>query len=368
MKQLENPDRATDSANADEADAASGGAKKPSLRPLVLLFVVIVGLIGTGAYLGWQEFETYRQALDERFQSLGSQIDQRATRAELEGGIAPLRQATGQSEGRLATLEQRQQALLESTEKLFELYGRDENGWKLSEVEYLMSIAQHKLILEHDFEGAAKTLNAASSLIAELADPGLLSVRVQINDEIARLKTRKRPDLVGMTLMLSRLSRQILHLKPGYQAKAADTEAKAPVAAVEAPTEQLPLQDRVSAFVKSLVSVNRSSRVAEQPAADIVDVTSMLEDNLKLARWALLDRDAHQFGRLMQDSVDLFKQYYDLENAANADFYGSLSELSKTSISPDLPDISGSLRLLREIVKKRESQPQGDAGEVINNG
>jgi uroporphyrin-3 C-methyltransferase len=330
--------------------------------------VVVVGLIGAGAYLGWQEFGTFREGLDERFQSLSSQIDQRATRSELDAGIAPLRQATGQSEGRLAALEQQQQGLLASTEKLFELYGRDENGWRLAEVEYLMSVAQHKLILEHDFEGAAKTLNAASSLIAELADPGLLSVRVQINDEIARLKTRKRPDLVGMTLLLSRLSRQILHLKPGYQARAVDSDVKAPVAAVEAPGEPLPLEERVSAFVKSLVTVNRSSRVAEQPPADIIDVTSMLEDNLKLARWSLLDRDAHQFGRLMQDSVDLFKQYYDLENAANADFYGSLSELSKTTIRPDLPDISGSLRLLREIVKKRESLPQGGAGEVINNG
>ena len=371
MKQLENPDQVNETPPGEEAAEEAGtGATKRSIRPLVLLVVVVAGLLGGGAYYGWLEFTKYRETVESRLDSLQSRIDQSATRSDLDSGLSPLRQAVGKSDGRLGALERQQQDLLESTKKLYELYGRDENGWKLAEVDYLMSIAQHKLILEQDFEGAAKTLDASSSLIAELADPGLLPVRVQINDEIAKLKTRKRPDLVGMTLTLSRLSRQILHLKAGYQSKASEADkAASPAPAASATSPQLPLQERVVGFVKSLVTVNRSARVAQQPKADVIDVSATLEDNLKLSRWALLDRDAAQYQQLMQQNVELFKQYYDLDNAANADFFGTLTELSKTSIKPDLPDISGSLRLLREIVKKREAEPQaGSDQEGVKHG
>ena len=96
------------------------------------------------------------------------------------------------------------------------MFGRDKNDWQLAEVEYLMRVAQHKLILQNDFEGAAVTLQAASDLIGFTGDPGLLPVRVMISEEIADLKTRKRPDLVGMTLMLAQLGRQVRVLHPGF--------------------------------------------------------------------------------------------------------------------------------------------------------
>ena len=54
-----------------------------------------------------------------------------------------------------ARANQQRRVFLEASEKLFELYGRDKNDWQLAEVEYLMRVAQHKLILQHDFEGAA---------------------------------------------------------------------------------------------------------------------------------------------------------------------------------------------------------------------
>ncbi|MCK4708925.1 MAG: uroporphyrinogen-III C-methyltransferase, partial [Gammaproteobacteria bacterium] len=267
-------------------------------------------------------------------------------------------QSVNQTDSRLSGLELGQQALTDSTEKLYELYGRDENGWKLAEVEYLMSIAQHKLVLENDFEGAAKTLNAASDRIAELADPGLLEVRVQINEEVAQLKTRSRADLVGMTLLLARLTRQISSLKPGYQTLTEKPQATAGKEKISVDPEQ-PLQQKVVDFMTSLVTIKTNhAKKEKQQLTVIMDVTETLEDKLKLTRWSLLERDAFQYERLMDQNVKLFKEYYDLENAANADFYESLLKLQKSQIKPELPDISGSLRLLQQVIKKRENEPQ----------
>jgi uncharacterized protein HemX len=70
----------------------------------------------------------------------------------------------------------------------------------------------------------------------------------------------------------------------------------------------------------------------------------------------------------MQDNVRLFKQYYDLDHAANHDFYTQLLELQKATVKPEKPDISGSLELLKHIMKKRENAPQQTESGGADNG
>lgn len=365
MKKLEksqqknNPSEAKKALPDDKQKQAP--AKKRSWLIPVFILLIVAGLAGAGIHFGRLQLLAYHQQIQFDFTDIRDQLQQRVTRPQMDSSLAPLQQSQGKIQGRLTKLEQGQQNLLKSTEKLYDLYGRDENGWKLSEIEYLMSIAQHKLVLEHDFEGAAKTLDAASTLIAELADPGLLPVRVKINDEIAQLKTRARPDLVGMTLLLSRLGRQISVLKPGYQSKEV-LKADAEVKEALKPDPNLPLDQKIKNFVNSLVTIKGSKpEIKKREQTAIIDVKEKLEDNLKLTRWSVLERNAFQYGQLMQQNVELFKEYYDLENAVNADFYDALLGLQKSSLKPDLPDINGSLRLLREIIKKREDSPLQEA-------
>lgn len=370
MKQLKNSQQPDTGKETTKKPVSKEGAveKKQSYWLVIILFLVLLAVIGGGGFWGWQQILQHQKKSQASISELQAQLLQRATRAQLDDSILPLQQSVGRTDGRLSTLETGLQGLTASTEKLYELYGRDENGWKLAEVEYLMSIAQHKLILENDFEGAAKTLTAASDRIAELADPGLLSVRVEINDEIARLKTRARPDLVGMTLLVSRLTRQIIHLKPGYQTRVVDEEVPQSAEPVtEDPNRSY--DQMLKDFVTSLVTINTSKPKVEQvEQAAIVNVTEKLEDNLKLTRWSVLERDAFQYDRLMTENINLFKQYYDLEKAANADFYSSLLQLQKSTLKPELPDISGSLRSLREIQKKRENIPQQAVQQETDNG
>lgn len=333
--------------------------KRPYLLP-VFLFLISLAIMAAAGYQGWLLFNQNTQQTQTTIEQLQAELAQRPTQSQVESGISSIRQSVNKTDSRLSELEQGQQGLSNSTEKLYELYGRDENGWKLAEVEYLMSIAQHKLVLENDFEGAAKTLNAASERIAELADPGLLKVRVQINEEIAQLKTRKRADLVGMTLLLARLTRQISGLKPGYQTQ---VEQPQPASQLEPETDpEQPLQQKVVDFMTSLVTIKTTQpEKAKTQATVILDVTQTLEDKLKLTRWSVLERDAFQYERLMNENIKLFKEYYDLKKAENSDFYESLLSLQKSQIKPELPDIGGSLRLLQQVIKKRENEPQQES-------
>jgi uroporphyrin-3 C-methyltransferase len=332
----------------------------------VFNLLLIIGIVAAAGYY-WQIQQKLERQKSQTIANLQQQLASKADSVQLQQRLAPLKSGIGKSKGQIADLQLQQQALLESTEILYELYGRDESGWQLAEVEYLMRVAQHKLILENDFEGAAITLQAASDKIAATADPGLLPVRVQISDEIAILKTRARPDLVGMTLLLSQLSRQLHALKPGYQPRL-DTIADAAKPKAADSADQ-PIDERVMSFISSLVTIKQNDTLPPtETEALILDVEEILETNLKLTRWTVLERDEFQFSQLMKDNVRIFKQYYDLENAANNDFYTQLLQLQKSTIKPQKPDISQSLEMLKHVMSRREQAPvetgEQEAGDV----
>lgn len=376
MKPSETPESSNTPDSQDRLPAPEAEGENPPARPrsrllpvVLILLLLLLAALGAAGWFGWQQWQALqaeRGDLQQRLQSLDQKLQQRLQRSDLESALQPLQASVADSRKRVQQMEQKLQSLSDATEKLYELYGRDENGWKLAEVEYLMSVAQHKLVLENDFEGAARTLQAASDRIAELADPGLLPVRVQINREIAALKTRARPDLVGLSLLAARLTRQIRALKPGYQPVEKPAEAKPEAAPAAAPSESAGRWDQKAlAYLKSLVRVKRNDEDAtmvEQTLAP--EVGQRIEDNLKLIRWSILDRDSFQYRKLVDETLQLFEQYYDLEQAANADFHRSLLELKKADLEPVLPDISGSLRLLKEIEKRREQAPEATAPEA----
>ena len=320
-------------------------------------FLLILCLIAAAAYY-WQlqqKTEADKQAAYNALkQQVSSKADSGQIQSQLQPQLRPIESGLAELTSRIEQLQQHQQDLQASSEKLYELFGRGENGWQLAEVEYLMRIAQHKLILENDFEGAAITLQAASDRIATTGDMGLLPVRVKISDEIAELKTRRRADLIGMTLKLSQLAQQIRVLKPGFQPQI-DANEKSATDTQAIQSEDPSVEQRIKTFIGSLVSINRNTEAAPtQTEALIINVDEKLEDNLKLTRWAVLERDAFQYQRLMKENIELFQQFYNLDDAANHDFYSQLLDLQKAEIKPEKPDINGSLDMLKKIISKRD--------------
>lgn len=348
-------------ADAGSEPAPAPPAKAPKRRRSwfgLFNFLLILAIVGAAGYY-WRLEQQVKKQYDATIADLRAQLDTRVTGARLDSGLSSLKNEIGSVERKLGTLETGQKGLRESSEKLYELFGRDRADWQLAEVEYLMRVAQHKLILENDFAGAALTLQAASDRIGLTGDPGLLPVRVTISEEIAELKTRERPDLVGMTLTLARLARQARTLKPGFAPRIDDSGN------IEAPPQPdtSDWQSRVRKFIDSLVEVRHEAAAPTETEASVANVGETLEDDLKLARWAVLDRDARQYGKLIDRSLKLVREYYDLDNAANHDFMSELQRLSKMQLEPDKPDITGSLRQMQRILSQRKNAPEPAAGK-----
>ena len=330
-------------------------------------FLLILGLAG-GAYYYWQQQQQVALDYEETIRDLRGKIAAKPTNAQLIAEMEPIRRIVGRFTQQVEELETNQQNLEQASTKLYELYGRNKNEWQLAEVEYLMRVAQHKLILQDDFAGAAITLQAASDLLGETGDPGMLPVRVMISEEIADLRTRKRADLVGMTLTLAQLSREALVLQPGFAPRIdeAPEPAEEPDPAPASVQGNQTWVDQIGTYVDSLVEIRRESLPPTQIEASVVDVGQTLSDNLKLARWAVLERDVYHYELLLERSVKLFREYYDLDNAANADFLQQLTDLQKRVLKPEKPDITGSLREMLRILQQRDLDPAEEPAEASN--
>ena len=118
------------------------------------------------------------------------------------------------------------------------------------------------------------------------------------------------------------------------------------------------LLDQVNRVVESLVTIRyQGDRKPTEVEASAVNIGETLEDNLKLARWSVLERDAFQYRKLIDETLRLFREFYDLDNAANGDFLDQLLDLQKMQLKPEKPDIGGSLRELQRILSQRENAP-----------
>jgi len=355
---------------------APNSAPAKSSRPWfgIFNFLLIVALAVTAAYF-WRQQQNLDAAYQANLTAQQSKLAaQQSTMAELQlelqaveqssskrlqSSLSPLASSIDSLSSEVVELGLGQQSLRESGEKLYQLFGRDRNAWQLAEVEYLMRVAQHKLILQDDFAGAAITLQAASDRIGLTGDPGLLPVRVIISEEIADLKTRRRADLVGMSLMLAQLGRRVRGLQPGFALRVEQSsELPADEQSVMVGKASQDWVDRFSDFLDSLISIRKESTEPTEIEANIIDVTEAMEDNLKLARWSVLERDANQYQLLIDRSLSLFREFYDLDNAANHEFMTELQELQKRVIKPEKPDITVSLRELQRILSQRAVAPQ----------
>jgi len=346
---------------ADEKQTQNKPFKWSSFFVALAFVLALCGLAGS-AYV-WFEFDLYKQQADaqlkQALKAIDSKLQTKLESTDVTRQVIPL---VTPLTSHLETLEKTSQSaaqardtLTESTQKLFELYGRDKNGWQLAEVEYLLRIAQHRLVIENDFQGAEKTLKAADEKISEIADPGLLPVRVAISDERVLLQARSRPDLVGIVLSLSRMIKQIPLLDLSANTKKINQQDRASSFGADQVDSNAPWQDQVVQFVKGLVKVEPIKKSISIPAVNLISALDTLEEKLKLAKWAVLERDQNQYHQLIKQSGELFKRYFDVNNNYHAEINAELERLLSLEIRPELPDISGSLIVLKNMMIKREN-------------
>jgi uroporphyrin-III C-methyltransferase len=235
--------------------------------------------------------------------------------------------------------------------------------WMLAEAEYYMQIANAQLELAGNPRIAALALNFAAERVRQMADPALGEVRRTLTQELQALESMDTVDLEGMSFALASLAERVDSLPLNQN--------------VDVPDDASPVDPELTGFRRAIASMKRafgdivSVRRTDEELTPLLspEAAYFLRANLALkfqaARLALLRGEQGVFGQSLDDAADWLKEYYDADSSAVSSALDTISQLQDESVSVTPPDISGSLRLLRQYrtLRNAESPDSGDGSD-----
>ncbi len=220
--------------------------------------------------------------------------------------------------------------------------------WLLAEAEYYMQIANAQLQLGNNPQLAMLALEMADERVVQMANPALTDVRRALADELAALEAMEKPDLQGATLTLASLARVVDSLPMRPVGRTADEP--------EGDTdEETGAAGRAWASVKEAMSglVKVTPPDEETRALLTPDTARLIRSNLALqlqaARLALLRGEQAIFEQSLEDADALLEQYFDGGSAQVASAQDTIAEIRDSMVAVTAPDISESLRLIRQF-------------------
>jgi uroporphyrin-3 C-methyltransferase len=237
------------------------------------------------------------------------------------------------------------------------------DAWLLAEAEYYMQIANAQLQLANNPELAMLALTHADERVLQLADPRLTNIRQALSDELRALEVIEKPDTAGITLTLASLA-SVVDSLPLRQ------EAAAQVAETSADVEpELTGMDRAWASVRNAMDGVVKVRDVEDvsPALVAPEARYFLRANLPLqlqaARIALLRGEEAIFRQSLDDADRWLGDYYDEDSTAVTSARETIAEIRDSVFRVAMPDISRSLRLLRQFNTLSDTAGNRDAAE-----
>lgn len=273
----------------------------------------------------------HREAIDSRIQKLEESIDQLSTQTEV---------------------------LKNSINDLYQQQPASNEDWALSEAEYLLIIATHRLLLEKDADTAIAAMEAASQRLESLGTPDLMPVREQLVSDINKLKAVNVVDITGLSIYLADLIEKTDKL-PIKRSVIADEKAGQTKAAGQSESEAgwKGVMYSIWQELKSLVIIKRRDEVKQELL--LPDQEYFLSQNLRLelesARLSALRHDTENFHTSIKLIMDWLNKYYEVNHSGVMNILDTLKQMSTVKLDPDLPDISSSLETLRAYIRNRET-------------
>lgn len=352
----------TETTNQLPATVSKEPPARQKLWPVWLVAILALIIAIALALWSWQQWNNH-QAVMQTLQSLkqdtaqledlygdrGSQQSQRLQ--SLEEKLASQRE--------LIATQQRQ--IDHNARELLEAGNRTRTDWLLAEAEYLLRIANQRLMIEKDIRGAMSALEAADEVLNESDDIGVYPVRQQLAREILALKGLTGVDRTGLYLTLEAAIDSIHQLTdqalisenaPGFVVSAAQGES---AGTDEEPGAVVQAWNKVKATLMQVVVVRRMDEPVkpllspDQSAYARLNLQLMLEE----AEMAVLRGNQPLYERALTKARTTIDDWYNASNPRVTALSDTLAELAGKNVDPELPDISQSLDLLKERLAGR---------------
>lgn len=306
---------------------------------LAVLALLAAGATAAGGYWFWQQ---QQQQAQQQMQLL-AQIEERAAalRAEQRDAADLMQQVGAQT----AALQLRMDGYDETLGQLREHAEGDRLRVTLASIEQLLLLANERLLLATDPDGAALALARADQRLAMLSDPRLHRVREAIANERAALAAMPRPDREGVALTLASLIEQVDNLPLAPRIRHLPDLTLPDVD----PGSEQPLRDRLRGILTQLFVLRRDDNdvMGALPDTAAATVSLLMHSKLENARAAWLARDLDGFQQILTAAQLWLAQHFAVEQPAVVAMDAALRELQQQPTAATPPDLGRSLTLLR---------------------
>ncbi|WP_179957744.1 uroporphyrinogen-III C-methyltransferase [Exilibacterium tricleocarpae] len=351
-----------------------------------MLTVLLLAALAGAGYWGWLWVEQERDKMTAELAQLAGQMQQQQTRLQalLTGAQEEIQSQQHNQQQQSATLERAlttmQQRLESHNKRLLSLSSTDRDDWRLAEAEYLLQLANQRLLIENDSRNAEQLLAAADTILLELQDVDLFVVREGINRDLTALKLAPKVDREGIYLRLAALAGQVQNLAvipPNPFAERAVPAVAEESAAMPADSNWLQAVKRN--FVDAFDKFSDYIRVTHhrEPLRPILppDSQSYLQQNLRFmlerAQLALMRQEQAIYTGSIQQARDWLRTHYRLasdRDGVAVQFDNELAQLQQVQVAQALPDISQSLEQLQAYIEKLHKlapapSPTGEGSE-----
>lgn len=355
---------------------ASGGGKVPAVIALVLA----VAAASVTGYLWYQVQVEQRLSHNQALTDIRNEVNTANVNVTaLEKELGALREQQkelstridSQIQARLdelssqqRTLSERSEALSQSIEKVYEDLDRSLDSWALEEVEQLLRIANHSLQLSGDVSTAVAGLELADARLEELANPAFLPVRERLADNITALKSLEPVDTAGLSLRLSGMAAKVEDLPLDQTTQrpiAGGSGGQQDAGSGEAGGESNQWLEAGGELLNDLRKLVRIQNI-EEPAKPLLtpEQRYFLYHNLRLmfsgAQIAALRKDTATFQENLEQAAKWLREYFDTGHQGVQQLLSDIESMSGKELSPELPDISGSLNELQRAKRRMTSQ------------
>ncbi|WP_444892578.1 uroporphyrinogen-III C-methyltransferase [Microbulbifer sp. TRSA001] len=277
---------------------------------------------------------------------------------QLEQADANLRNQLERQNRTIAQLQQQlasmQRSVTAQGNRLGQLGNVSRDDWQLAEADYLLRLANQRLLLEDDSRAALGLVERVDEILRDVDLPDLYGVRQQLARDITSLKLVQNIDRQGLYLRLSALEEQLIrtNIQPQFD-----------MASAEQPSEEQPtIEESAPLWKREWHNFTRFMRESVRPIdGDINPVMlspqseARFRQTLRLymeqAQLALLRGDTTVYRDALDSARSLLLSYGTASPQRDA-LAQQLTDLSKQRIQVEMPDLSASQLALRNYIER----------------
>ncbi|WP_415886172.1 uroporphyrinogen-III C-methyltransferase [Neptuniibacter sp. QD37_6] len=355
----------SDNVAASEQSATEPKAekeKKPATWPGKLALPISIIALGAAGYLYWLSLQQ-SNSVAQNNAAIEAQVSASLSdaRGSIDQALAGMNQTLGQlksqSQADKNNIDELQARLTKSIQQVTANQKTNRKDWLLAEVEYLLRLANQRVLMEQTSAGALKLLKSADKILKETDDVSIYDVRKALAADIAALEAVPVLDTEGVFLQLGALNNQVQNLRLipiSKQHKLPDLlEEVTPEVVEESWTAGLQESwSKATDKLNKLVVIQHRDEPIEPLLSP--QQTYYLQQNLHLmleqAQLALLQRKQSSYDASLNKAHDWVSTYFEQSDGTTQSLLRGISELKSVKVTAKMPDISGSLRSLKNYL------------------